>query len=72
MSSHRIQQDLTACVPVVTMIDLVPELAACLPDLQRAFQAIVDLYDAEGCLYLCGNGGSLSDALHLSGELLKS
>ncbi|MBN1248829.1 MAG: SIS domain-containing protein, partial [Anaerolineae bacterium] len=25
-----------------------------------------------GTLYLCGNGGSMADALHISGELLKS
>ena len=25
-----------------------------------------------GCLYLCGNGGSLADAMHISGEMLKS
>jgi D-sedoheptulose 7-phosphate isomerase len=26
----------------------------------------------DGCLYICGNGGSMSDALHISGEMLKS
>ena len=72
MSSHQIKQDLTAFAPVVTMLDLVPELAVCSHDFQLALQAIVDLYDANGCLYICGNGGSMSDALHISGELLKS
>jgi len=72
MSSHQISQDLSAFAPVNTMLDLVPELAACYPDFRLALQALVDLYDADGCLYLCGNGGSLSDALHISGELLKS
>ena len=72
MSNHQIQPDLTAYPPIATMLDLVPELAVCVPDFARALQAIVDLYDADGCLYLCGNGGSLSDALHISGELLKS
>jgi D-sedoheptulose 7-phosphate isomerase len=72
MSRHQIKSDLTGYAPVVTMLGLVPELDACVRDFQLALQAIVDLYDADGCLYLCGNGGSLSDALHISGELLKS
>ena len=72
MPGHPIRSDLTAYAPVAAMLDLVPELSVCIPDLRRALQAIVDGYDADGCLYLCGNGGSLSDALHISGELLKS
>jgi len=72
MSSHQITQDLRAFAPVVAMLDLVPELAACCSDFEHALRVLIDLFDAEGCLYLCGNGGSLSDALHISGELLKS
>jgi phosphoheptose isomerase len=40
--------------------------------LQRAYRALVQVYEAGGTLYLCGNGGSMADALHISGELLKS
>jgi D-sedoheptulose 7-phosphate isomerase len=29
-------------------------------------------FETSGTLFLCGNGGSLADALHISGELLKS
>jgi len=32
--------------------------------------AIIRLYKADGKLLICGNGGSASDAMHLSGELL--
>lgn len=41
-------------------------------DLAQAFAAIVASWERGGTLYLCGNGGSFSDALHISGELLKS
>jgi D-sedoheptulose 7-phosphate isomerase len=58
--------------PVTTMLDLYPELASCTHDLKLGFQAVVDVLDNDGCLYICGNGGSMSDALHISGELLKS
>jgi D-sedoheptulose 7-phosphate isomerase len=49
-----------------------PELAAVIPDLTRAYRVLVSAYKGGGTLLLCGNGGSLADALHISGELLKS
>jgi D-sedoheptulose 7-phosphate isomerase len=49
-----------------------PELSSTADDLAAAYRAIVDTWEREGCLYLCGNGGSMADALHISGELLKS
>jgi D-sedoheptulose 7-phosphate isomerase len=38
----------------------------------RAFRALVSSFHTGGTLFLCGNGGSMADALHISGELLKS
>jgi D-sedoheptulose 7-phosphate isomerase len=49
-----------------------PELASTTEDLIAAYRAIVATQEQGGCLYLCGNGGSLADALHISGEMLKS
>lgn len=49
-----------------------PSLAALAPDLMRAFNELRRCLTAGGTLFLCGNGGSMSDALHISGELLKS
>ena len=40
--------------------------------LLQAYERIVRSLDKGGTLYLCGNGGSMADALHISGELLKS
>jgi D-sedoheptulose 7-phosphate isomerase len=49
-----------------------PELTAVLPSIQTAFELLAERFRAGGTLFLCGNGGSMSDALHISGELLKS
>ncbi|MGI6376499.1 MAG: D-sedoheptulose-7-phosphate isomerase [Anaerolineae bacterium] len=49
-----------------------PTIGGLASDVERAYRAIAAALEAGGTLYLCGNGGSLSDALHISGELLKS
>lgn len=49
-----------------------PALQAVAGDLARAYLAIARSLDCGGTLFLCGNGGSFSDALHISGEMLKS
>jgi D-sedoheptulose 7-phosphate isomerase len=38
----------------------------------RAFQQLVLSFNTAGTLFLCGNGGSMADTLHISGELTKS
>ncbi len=48
------------------------QLASLAPALACAFEVIGGALERGGALYLAGNGGSLSDALHISGELLKS
>ena len=42
------------------------------PALARAYKALVDMFSANGTLYICGNGGSMADALHIAAELDKS
>jgi phosphoheptose isomerase len=49
-----------------------PILAIVTPDLQRAYEEISRCFKTGGVLYLAGNGGSMTDALHISAELLKS
>ena len=49
-----------------------PELECAADALGRAYLAIADSLERGGTLFLCGNGGRLADALHISGELLKS
>ncbi len=49
-----------------------PALRLIAVELAQAFTAIAESLEEGGTLYLCGNGGSFSDALHISGELLKA
>ena len=49
-----------------------PELGPAAESLARAEAAIAHSLERGGTLYLCGNGGSFADALHISGEMLKS
>jgi len=49
-----------------------PPLAQVAPDLARAFRELERCFRAGGTVFLCGNGGSMADALHISAELLKS
>jgi len=58
--------------PLDAMLACHIELEAAVCDLTAAYRAIAHAQDQGGCLYLCGNGGSMADVLHLSAELLKS
>jgi len=62
----------TLRAPVEAMIARHPPLAGVAPALIDAYDAIARAQAAEGCLYLCGNGGSMADAVHISAEMLKS
>jgi len=48
-----------------------PLLAGSWEGLVRTYHAIVSVFEQHGILYLCGNGGSFADALHIKGELAK-
>jgi D-sedoheptulose 7-phosphate isomerase len=58
--------------PLQALLTCHPELASTVDSLLAARQAIIEVLERDGCLYLCGNGGSMADALHISAELLKS
>ncbi len=49
-----------------------PNLRRVVPDLLDAYGVIEAAFRAGHKLFLCGNGGSFADALHISGELMKS
>ncbi len=49
-----------------------PALRESIPALVKAYDVITNCFAKDGTLYLCGNGGSYADSLHISGELLKS
>jgi len=48
-----------------------PALSVCTGQIEAAFTALKTSYASGGKLLICGNGGSASDADHISGELLK-
>lgn len=49
-----------------------PKLEICKDSIMQTFEKIAHSFEAGGRLYICGNGGSASDALHIVGELVKS
>lgn len=56
---------------IALLLSNYPQLEVCVPDIQAAFEVLRAGYAAGNKLLLCGNGGSASDADHISGELLK-
>ena len=57
---------------VVDFMDRVPELKNITSSLIKSNLLIVNCFDNGGRLFLCGNGGSFADSLHISGEMMKS
>jgi D-sedoheptulose 7-phosphate isomerase len=43
-----------------------------LPNMLLAFEMLVKGFEAGHTLFLCGNGGSIADCMHIAGELMKS
>lgn len=56
---------------IALLIERKPELAVCRADIERATDLLYNCYLNKGTILICGNGGSASDAEHISGELLK-
>lgn len=54
-----------------TLCQRLPELQDVAADIQTAAACCIAAFRAGGTLYLCGNGGSFSDAEHIAGELMK-
>jgi len=55
-----------------TLFKRLPHLAAAREKLIHTYGVIGDAFERGEILYLCGNGGSFADALHIKGELAKS
>jgi D-sedoheptulose 7-phosphate isomerase len=49
-----------------------PCLSACKEEIRQAYNTLVRCFENGNRLYICGNGGSAADALHIVGELMKS
>ena len=62
-----------AAAPVLQhMVERFPALAPAAPAVAQAFRALSLCFRTGGTLFICGNGGSFADALHIAGELDKS
>lgn len=49
-----------------------PKLRACEAEIGAAYHCLRNCFQNEHRLYVCGNGGSAADSLHMVGELVKS
>ncbi len=54
------------------MVERRPVLRGTAAAVAQAFRLLITSFTTGGTLFLCGNGGSMADALHISAELLKS
>jgi D-sedoheptulose 7-phosphate isomerase len=54
------------------LISRLPALACVRGDIADAYAALEGCFESGGRLFICGNGGSAADALHITGELMKS
>jgi D-sedoheptulose 7-phosphate isomerase len=54
-----------------TLFTKFPDLQPLRPDLQRAYDLLLNCYRAGHQVLICGNGGSASDSEHVVGELMK-
>jgi len=54
------------------MLERRSDLADCVAGLVELHDAVVTSYDAGGTLFVCGNGGSFAQSMHIVGELGKS
>ena len=53
------------------LIQRYPALQACREAIWDAYKMLVALYEDDGKLLVCGNGGSAADAEHIVGEMMK-
>lgn len=58
-------------IHLANLVERRPQLAVCLPQIERAAGLISSSFRNGGKLLLCGNGGSAADADHIAGEILK-
>lgn len=57
---------------IMDLVSRYPILDVCKNDIQAVYERMRDTFMHGGRLYICGNGGSAADALHIVGELGKS
>lgn len=54
------------------LISRYPNLHSCKDSIMSTYSLLAKSFETSGRFYVCGNGGSAADALHIVGELVKS
>ena len=54
-----------------TLFESYPELCGCKTDIESALDMIINCYNNNKKILVCGNGGSAADSEHIVGELMK-
>ncbi len=62
----------TTIQEIDVLLERFPVLLPLRDQLHRCIEELVDTFSRGGKLLICGNGGSASDSLHITGELMKS
>jgi D-sedoheptulose 7-phosphate isomerase len=75
--SRRIFDDICTNHPdeecfLTKMLQKDQSLSVALPNILLVFDWLVQGFKAGQTLFLCGNGGSMADCMHIAGELMKS
>ncbi|MDD3117922.1 MAG: SIS domain-containing protein [Victivallales bacterium] len=53
------------------LLSRLPELEFLTEELNHAFDIMREVYEHDGTMFVCGNGGSAADSEHIVGELMK-
>ncbi len=62
----------TVNISTIEFINRYPALECCSSDIKAACSMIIKALECDQTLFVCGNGGSASDAEHIAGELIKN
>jgi len=57
---------------LVEFINNYPALNALVPEIIKIYLRLIQCFDSGNKLFVCGNGGSFADSMHIGGEMLKS
>jgi len=57
---------------VIDLLDKYPQLQPIVPNILRSYIKLIKCFEAGNTLFICGNGGSFADSMHISAEMLKS
>lgn len=78
---NKVRRDLATLVlnkhpetlnPLAYLLENTPRLEMVVPKLLDLYNKAVQTFESENKMLICGNGGSMTDAQHIAGELNKS